>query len=117
MRQTHRPTADALRKAARLLAQQPSDAFHAKLNIYVCDACRGHIVTRDKHPGVTPFMTSCHATDGCKGSMKSSMYRVFDQDMLEDHEWYRPKADEVVLSPHAWDHVSKGGLLLRKRVS
>jgi hypothetical protein len=88
--------------------------FGGKLNIYTCDTCRGHIVTRDMDEGVTPFMTSCHATEGCKGSMQSSMYRVFDQTMLESHQWFRPEITPD-MKPHTRDHVSKGGLILRER--
>lgn len=87
--------------------------FQGKVNIYVYEACRGHIVTRDRDAGTTPFMTACHATVGCKGKMQSSMYRVFNQDVRESHEWYRPSALEVVPT-YARQHVAMGGLLLRK---
>lgn len=88
-------------------------SFQGKANIYVCEVCRGHIVTRDRDNGTTPFMITCHATTSCKGMMKSSFYRVFDQDVREDYEWYRPSAVEVVPAQHR-HHVSMGGLLLRK---
>lgn len=87
--------------------------FKGKKNIYTCDKCKGHIVTVDVERGVTPFMVGCKATLDCKGMMKSSMYRVFDQDMRADYEWYRPSAAEVLKS-HVKQHVDQGGLLLRK---
>lgn len=87
--------------------------FKGKKNIYTCDKCKGHVVTVDKDRGVTPFMIECKATDGCKGMMQSSIYRVFDQEMRADYEWYRPTAPEVV-KPHLQHHVDQGGLLLRK---
>lgn len=87
--------------------------FKGKKNIYTCDKCKGHVVTVDVDRGVTPFMIECKATLDCKGMMKSSMYRVFDQDMRADYEWYRPSAIEVV-KPHLRHHIEQGGLLLRK---
>ncbi len=92
--------------------QKDDAAWTGRLNIYTCRTCRGHVVTRDRDPGVTPFMMACRATTGCKGHMESSMYRVFDQDMQEQFEWYRPPAVQV-LSDWEADHVRKGGLLLR----
>lgn len=88
-------------------------AFEGKVNIYTCTTCRGHIVTRDVDAGTTPFMTSCRSTPGCPGNMQSSMYRVFDQTMREDFQWYRPSAAENV-AQHNRQHVAMGGLLLRK---
>lgn len=96
-----------------LLAADQDAAFQGKVNIYVCEVCHGHIVTRDKDAGVTPFMIPCEAKPACKGKMVSSMYRVFDQTMAEDSEWYRPSAAQA-LSPWEREHVEKGGLLLRK---
>jgi hypothetical protein len=87
---------------------------HGERNIYTCDACFGHIVTVDLVEGVTPFMISCRATEGCKGTMQSSMYRVFDQRMKPSHEWYKPDATELeTLKPGTREHVEKGGLLIR----
>jgi hypothetical protein len=87
--------------------------FQGKKNIYVCDICKGHIVTVDRDRGVTPFLVECKATAFCNGLMQSSMYRVFDQNMRADHEWYKPTAPEIV-KPHLQHHIDQGGLLLRK---
>lgn len=109
-------TAHALKEAAEALAaphyanQPPA----GRVNIYVCDACREHIVTRDVDVGVTPFMVSCRCTRACQGKMVSSMYRVFDQNMLEGFQWYRPEPHQALTHPEL-DHVSRGGLLLRVR--
>ena len=47
--------------------------------------------------------------------MQSSMYRVFDQNMKPAYHWYKPAAPEWgSLSPGEYEHVRKGGLLLRK---
>lgn len=90
-------------------------SFLGKLNIYVCEACRGHIVTRDLDDGTTPFMVDCRATEACRGMMKSSLYRVFDQSIAEGWHWYRPDAAERAgLSLAMRHHAEKGGLLLRK---
>jgi hypothetical protein len=94
-------------------ANKAPGGFRGKINIYTCEKCRGHIVTRDRDDGVTPFMIGCRATLGCKGMMKSSFYNVFDQDMAEGWEWYRPTHAEA-LTPAEREHVSKGGLLLRR---
>lgn len=89
--------------------------FKGKVNIYTCKSCRGHIVTRDVDDGVTPASIRCKARPAmlCDGLMWSSMYRVFDQDMRESHQWYRPSAVEIV-PPEAQEHVAQGGLLLRE---
>lgn len=83
-----------------------------KLNIYVCNVCGDHIVTVDLVVGVTPFMVGCRATEGCKGFMKSSMYRVFNQKMRPDFEWYRPDGLDGLTQGEV-SHVQQGGLLLR----
>lgn len=88
-------------------------SYQGKKNIYVCEACHGHIVTVDADEGVTPFLTPCCVTKGCKGMMKSSLYRVFDQSIAPSHEWFRPHPD-ARFSPSGMEHVSRGGLLLRK---
>ena len=94
---------------------QAQTYFKDRRNIYVCDACNGHIVTVDLEEGVTPFMLPCMCKEGCKGLMQSSMYRVFDQRMAASHEWYRPAEAEIAaLSPGYRDHVKNGGLLIRK---
>jgi len=84
-------------------------------NIYVCEKCRGHIVTRDLDEGTTPFMMKCRATENCTGTMQSSMYRVFDGRMRASHEWFKP-------DPSSWptyktgmqEHLRMGGLVLRE---
>jgi len=88
-------------------------SFQNKKNIYTCEVCHDHVVTVDIDEGVTPFMIDCKCTPGCKGMMKSSMYRVFDQSMKAGWEWYRP-TDVSGLSRWSLDHVSKGGLILRQ---
>lgn len=100
---------------AHLLAAKRAEGFTGKLNIYTCDICRGHIVTRDVDDGVTPYSTACYATPGCDGWMKSSMYRVFDQSMRESHQWHRPESLDG-LSPGARTHFERGGLFLREAV-
>ena len=86
-----------------------------KLNIYTCKVCRGHIVTIDRDAGVTPFSLKCRVTEGCRGLMNSSVYRVFDQTMRPSHEWYRPSAKELsTMIAQAKEHVERGGLILRK---
>lgn len=84
------------------------------LNIYTCESCGFHIVTKDVDVGTTPFMIPCEAL-ACEGRMLSSMYAVFDQNMRPGYHWYKPAAPEWgALSPGELEHVRKGGLLLRK---
>jgi hypothetical protein len=92
-----------------------SAAGKGKLNIYVCERCKGHTVTRDMDDGVTPFMIACRATKACSGWMKSSFYRVFDQSMREDFQWYKP-SKAARLTRSEIEHVNKGGLLLRPAI-
>lgn len=82
-------------------------------NIYVCSVCKGHVITRDRDYGVTPFMIGCKATAGCTGHMQSSMYRVFDQTVAAEFEWYRPDTLDGLSDGEA-THVKMGGLLLRR---
>ncbi len=92
--------------------------FKGKKNIYVCQKCNGHIVTVDLEHGVTPFMVDCKATPACGGMMQSSMYRVFDQTMRADHEWYKPTDFALAtMTPSTRRHVEQGGLLIRKRTA
>ncbi|MGX9389778.1 hypothetical protein ACWX0K_10870 [Nitrobacteraceae bacterium UC4446_H13] len=89
-----------------------ASSFKGKKNIYTCDTCGGHIVTVDIDAGVTPFMIACKVAETCEGTMRSSLYRVFDQSMRASHEWYRPAPPEA-LTGSQLDHVMMGGLLLR----
>jgi hypothetical protein len=87
-----------------------------KKNIYTCEKCGAHIVTVDRDEGTTPFMTRCKA-DGCEGMMKSSFYRVFDQDMKPSHEWYRAEPADIAKmrnSRACHEHARMGGLFLRE---
>lgn len=90
-----------------------NDGFKDQKNIYTCHKCGGHIVTVDVAKGVTPFMIPCEF--GCKENMTSSVYRVFDQKVRADYEWYAPTAAEQLDLPQSYlDHVRQGGLMLRK---
>lgn len=95
--------------------QSVATTFLGKKNIYTCEVCFGHVVTVDADEGVTPFMIQCQATEGCKGIMHSSMYRVFDQSMRPDLVWFKPsKEDLIKLDANTREHVAKGGLIYRK---
>lgn len=87
--------------------------YQGKKNIYVCEKCQGHVVTVDVDAGVTPFMLGCKATDGCKGMMKSSMYRVYDQTMKAAFEWHL-QSSTVGMSEAMNHHTEMGGLSLRE---
>lgn len=89
-------------------------SYKGRLNIYTCDTCRGHIVTKDLDDGVTPFLIPCYCRAGCRGKMQSSVYRVSDQSMAHSHEWYHPTVTEMEsATDQTRAHVRQGGLLLR----
>lgn len=81
-------------------------------NIFTCMTCRGHIVTIDVSAGTAPLTIGCHSTLGCKGTMRSSLYNVFDQSMRPDMEFYLPPAAQMLKTAEA-KIVADGGLLLR----
>lgn len=116
-------TAAELRKACGETERgDPTDpaSWGGKLNIYTCDRCRSHIVTRDMAEGVTPFMlpSAKYCPNQCGQeprewvAMTSSFYRVWDQRMQEDYQWYRPDDGEPY-DPAYRDHVDRGGLVIR----
>lgn len=86
-------------------------------NCYVCRECLGHIVTVDRDPGVTPMFLGCRATEGCSGQMVSSGYPDPDKKPASigpaTWEWFRP-TDLKGYEPDMVDHISRGGLELRK---
>lgn len=101
-----------------------------KRNVYVCQKCRGHTVTVDRHEGVTPFMIECRVggmkpdLERCDGMMHSRFYRdPLAYLSVPEWEWFRPtdaELDEYVkhIDPRAEvgtrKHVAMGGLLLRR---
>lgn len=101
-------------------------------NAYYCEACGGYIVTVDRDEGVTPMFLACRVkgepTDprnDCKGTSQSMMYPAEPWPETDDYghqiptaptwEWYTPGADEAnVLNRETFEHIQKGGLLLRR---
>lgn len=87
------------------------------VNRYTCTICGSTIWTILAAHGTTPAMMGCRK-ERCKGMMASAFYA--DQPGPEDaieYEWYRPARDERRrLSRAMKEHVSLGGLLIRKRV-
>lgn len=120
---------EAARKAAEHFDGSKGFGNMGRLNAYTCvgrikvgskfDPARGgfervpgcglRVVTIDREPGVTPFMTMCPA---CGAETQSGFYRV-PADLQPSHEWYRPDTFDGLL-PHAIEHVLKGGLFLRE---
>jgi len=80
-----------------------------KLNRYTCSTCGGSIVTVDRDEGTTPFMLRCRASDGCRGTMKSSFYRGVTG--TPTWAWRKATEDEYAASsPDARRHFDLGGL-------
>lgn len=84
---------------------------YGRKNLYTCDTCRGEVVTIDADKGVTPFMISCRATQGCKGFMSSNFYHC-DPNRVAKFEFYRPETLDG-FARETKEHCLKGGLLLR----
>lgn len=87
-----------------------------RINAYVCDGgslgaqhCGHFVITIDREPGVTPFMTKC---ENCGQWAYSKGYRV-QEGLVPSHEWYRPD-DLAQVDEGSRDHVKNGGLLLRR---
>ena len=84
------------------------------MNRYVCEVCKGNIVTINREQGVTPFMLKCRARNNCKGWMLSGFYREFITKM-PSYEWRKPTEEEYkALHPEMKEHVDKGGLMIYK---
>ncbi len=90
-----------------------------QINAYHCPLCGGRTVTINGVDGVTPFMMDCRVVRPvkCRGTARSMLYRV-PPGLVPKWEWYRPEgADLERLEKKAtgWkEHVSKGGLALRR---
>lgn len=89
-------------------------ALKGRINQYTCEVCGCSITTKDVDEGTTPMFLLCRVTKGCTGRMISSMYRV-DQTLTPTHEWYKPRKMPRNLAMR--DHVERGGLMLRDRLS
>lgn len=96
-------------------------AAEGRINAYHCPVCRAYIVTVDIHEGTTPMFLSCRSTRGCRGQMYSMGYPpqpwpAEAPKPIPTWEWYTPvgaEAEAVRRDPDAWDHVRRGGLLIR----
>lgn len=98
------------RAAAKAFNGETGGGFKnaGRRNAYECERCYAYIVTVDREPGVTPFLTKC---GNCGAMAQSKMYRVAEC-LAATHEWYRPDTVEG-LGAHTIDHLRKGGLILR----
>lgn len=93
-------------------------ANSGRLNAYSCHdsgfardgkGCKATIVTIDREPGVTPFLTKCPK---CGGMAQSHGYQV-PPTLSPTHEWFRPDNFDG-LSDASADHVRRGGLIMRE---
>jgi hypothetical protein len=97
-----------------------------KKNAYQCRKCGKYTITVDVDEGVTPMLLGCRA-DGsleptCEGQAVSMFYppEPWPDDVPTEpqFEWFRPTGAEYdALSPEMKEHVDKGGLDLRVKVS
>lgn len=89
-----------------------------RINVYVCPACHGAMVTKDVDEGVTPFMLRCRVTPGCKEFARSCFYNPGNfpagLDLTPRWEWYKPSPEETrAMDAPMREHIDKGGLALR----
>jgi hypothetical protein len=89
------------------------------INGWTCHTCGRYTVAVHKDDGTTPMMLGCRATEGCDGIAMSMGYPPGDppDHILEllNFEWYKPSRKEYKkLDAASKDHVSKGGLLIRR---
>ncbi|MBC9005161.1 hypothetical protein [Micromonospora aurantiaca (nom. illeg.)] len=96
--------------------------YKGRLNAYRCPACQSCTVTIDVDAGVTPSTLACRATDSCEGTAFSLGYPIPEAwpagvTTQPAWEWYRPGERQLSRlrrrDPEAYEHVVKGGLLLR----
>jgi hypothetical protein len=83
------------------------------INNYVCERCKGIIITIQRVEGTTPFGLLCRADEQCLGIMRSQLGRYLKMDTSPMYEWFRP-APEELKDPLEIEHLNKGGLFLRK---
>lgn len=83
-----------------------------KKNVYICQKCKGKIITIDKDKGVTPFMIECKVNKNCDGTMYSSFYQVI-QLLKPEFEWFKPKSYDGY-SEFMIKHFENGGLDIRR---
>ena len=85
-----------------------------RVNYYKCQECSMGIFTVDREKGVTPMFLACRATPDCNGMMVSSGYPHDDWFSLTPvkYEWYKPDLDDI--QGDEYEHVIRGGLLLRR---
>lgn len=89
-------------------------------NAYRCPVCEMYTVVVHADKGVTPMFLACRATENCEGMGVSIGYpKGKIPDKLKAacrFEWYRPDHQEWLgYEPSIREHVSRGGLLLRRR--
>jgi hypothetical protein len=101
-------------------------------NAYFCDECQGYVITIDRDEGVTPMFLACRVkgdpndpANDCKGKMTSMMYPAQPWPEEDGYgnpipteptwEWYKPEpSDPALKDAGTREHVTKGGLLLRR---
>lgn len=95
--------------------------FQGRENAYLCDVCGGYTTTIDVDDGVTPMLLACRASgeEGkCTGMARSLGYPSGPRpDAIPSPawEWYKPGDLELMqIDQELFEHVRKGGLLLRK---
>ena len=88
------------------------------VNAWECPTCGRLTVAVHVDEGVTPMFLACRAKDGRCQSMGVSLgYRPFDKHAVVEWEWAKPSATQMKRmhreEPDMYDHVSRGGLVLR----
>jgi hypothetical protein len=90
-------------------------------NVWTCPVCTGFTFAVHRDAGVTPMFLACRASGDvgdCEGMSISCGYPPGPRPAFlgdPQWEWYRPSRRAVKqLSSAMRDHVTRGGLVLRK---
>jgi len=87
-----------------------------RINIFVCDGCKGHVVTRDVDLGFAPAFSHCGSCTTPKQAvlMRTCGYPIIDQTMREDAQWHRPSYSAYIrMHPKQREYINQGGLVMR----
>jgi hypothetical protein len=86
--------------------QKESKAPKGRISVYTCGAEDHKLVTIEREEGVTPFVIPCQE---CNSEM---LHRHDDENAIPTHEWFKPRSGKF--DKATYEHIQKGGLILRK---
>jgi hypothetical protein len=110
----------AAQRARRLQRERQLVVFRADepCLTYTCPACSALTITAVVDPGEPPATVRCMTTKGCTGHAVTDFSKHVP-DVAAAWEWYKPDT-KMIAAVRAqggplWEHVSRGGMMLRHR--